>query len=97
MERLEEIIRAKGNDPGIHSHTDTTNIDLSNFATGSSNTCVKGSPAAADMGKNLQPVSIYMTKAGAPIDKKRNARPESVPTTSEEDENAARMRKFKVT
>ena len=96
VERLEQMIRAEGRDPGIHSHTDTENIDLAQLSEMASTSQMRPVTDTADLTKNFQPVSIYQTKAGAPIDKKRNARPDCVPPASEEEENLARMKKFKV-
>ncbi|KAL8581128.1 hypothetical protein ACOMHN_033576 [Nucella lapillus] len=96
VERLEEMMRERGIEPGIHCHSDIQGyLDTADLNEDTSGTKTFNMTGETDL-RNFSPVSIYMTKAGAPMDRSRTSKPESVAGPSAEEE-MVRLKKFRAT
>ncbi|KAK7114867.1 uncharacterized protein [Littorina saxatilis] len=94
IQRLEGMLRDQGFEPGIHCHSDVKETPLMDLTTQQS-TSTHLAPLPQKEKSPRETMSVYMTKAGTPLEKKRVGKPDSVAGPSEDDEH--RMKKFRAT
>lgn len=96
IETMEQMMIDQGLSPGIHCHTKVENMTLQELRELDAK-MPPGSAKLTPLPRSIQPVTIFQTKAGTPMDKRRVSRPDGGMGFIEEEAAPKRERKKTVT